>query len=598
MRLEGIAHALASALGSVKDRWMHARLLQKLIIACLLCMVLPVLATGTILFSIVLPLAQTESREAMNGVVAQLNENVRYRVNGYQNILAQLSLDPRFGAIMTERYPSLEEAVGALVQVNQLLGRINSYFPMRRVYVYKANQTLPEDGGSILDIARARAEPWYEGWQETGARRFLWFYRMSESQQPCLNVCASLRDPWGDEQYGVVRLEIPCPQFFDGLANPLADKKGRFVLLDAERRFLAPPAGARPSDLDARAPWVDAAYRQAAGWAATRVAGTESLVVWTTTDLGWKLIAVASQEVLWTKVRLIQDVALIVCALFVILTALFLLGFGSNMTRRLNRLVASMRAVRDGKLGLQVDVHGTDEIASAEGEFNAMSRQLEQTLRELAAARALAEEEELRLLQAQINPHFLYNTLSFVKFMAMDIDARAIADVVDTIARFFRLSLNRGRTTLPLRDEMEHVRAYLEIHELRFPRKVAVTYAVDPAVLDAEVLSMTLQPIVENALVHAFADRAGRGALAITAAREGADLVLRVSDDGRGMSADRVRGALERPAAERRGYGVYNVHERLRRRFGRASGVSIESAPGAGTRVTVRMPFRAAGGGP
>ena len=224
-------------------------------------------------------------------------------------------------------------------------------------------------------------------------------------------------------------------------------------------------------------------------------------------------MTIVSQEELWQQLQLVKNAAIAVSILFVVLTVSVLPSFGLRTTKRLNFLVRSMRRVRGGDMGLTVKVHSKDELADLEEEFNAMSIRLEQSLQEMSEARSRAETEKLNLLQAQINPHFLYNTLALVKSMAMDVGSSEISGTVDALAKFFRLALNRGVDILSFKEELEHVKAYLDIHESRYPGRLTVAFDVEEGTLSCEIVKITLQPIVENALLHAFVHTGGRGHL-------------------------------------------------------------------------------------
>ncbi|MDG0811214.1 sensor histidine kinase [Cohnella rhizosphaerae] len=278
--------------------------------------------------------------------------------------------------------------------------------------------------------------------------------------------------------------------------------------------------------------------------------------------------------------------------LFVVLTFVVLTGFGLRITNRLNSLIRNMRRVRSGDLGLTIKVHGKDELASVEEEFNAMSIRLDTSLKTAAEAMSRAETEKLKLLQAQINPHFLYNTLALVKSMAMDVGSAEIGSTVDALAKFYRLALNRGVDTLTLREELAHVQAYLDIHESRYPRRVTTVFEVEPEALTCEIVKITLQPLVENALLHAFVHARGRGRLLLSARLDDQILCITIADDGSGMSPEQLRQLLENAngAREREGFGIYNVNERLKRHYGAAYRMEIDSAPGQGTAIRLFIP--------
>lgn len=585
-RIKGILHRLHMT-------WNGIRMLQKFIIVCITFLIIPILTVSTVLFSITLPLAQNEGRDSLVSMVNQLNENIQYRISGYQNILAQLAFDSRLSSELTQEYENLPDAVFSLQDINSLVKRVNTYFPMRRICIYQNNSTLPEDLGSVFKFERAYKEPWYKSMENSPKKNFYWYFDVSTPGDPLIYVSTWLTDYMENKNYGIIKLEVPCRIVFEQLSNPLQDKQGWIMLLDQNRRVLSDSRNLGIGSIAEENTYLDTVYKNENGWIFTKINGMQNLVVYQTNNLGWKLVSVVSQEMLWQKIKLLKNVAICISALCIVLTLLVFIGFGSSLTIRLKGLLKSMQEVRKGNFGKQVCVRSDDELAAVENEFNMMSSKLDTMLKDLADARSWAEQEELRLLQAQINPHFLYNTLALVKYMAMDIGAEDICSVIDAVSRFFRLALNRGSDILTIGDELEHVRAYLQIQQLRYPGRVSVKYEIDNNILDCKVIKMTLQPIVENALTHAFVKTSGYGCITIEAAQMDEDIVLKVIDDGCGMAPNLIDELLNKPyrSEEQRGFGLRNVHERLKMYYGGGYGLEITSTINSGTSVAVRIPF-------
>ncbi|AZN43328.1 sensor histidine kinase [Paenibacillus albus] len=574
--------------------WHRVRLLQKLILIVIFFLILPVLIVGYSLFSTSLPLAQKESREMLEKVAYQLNENIEYRIIGYQNILMQMSLDPGITTALTQQYQSLQEEVTALQQINSAVNRIRSYFPMKKIQFYKSNASLHEDGGVVLNMEQSVSQPWYS---EMNARdqQFYWYFdKKGDDGQPSLHLTKWLVDYLTNEKFGIVHVEVTNRALFDQLSNPLEFKKGGIVIADAQGRVLTNVMDTQQADNIKTLPYLQDVYSSKQGWYSTKINGKQSMVVYETNRLDWKIITVVSQQELWQKLQLVKNGAIAVSVLFVVLTIAVLTSFGLRIKNRLNSLVRSMRRVRDGDMGLTVKVYDKDEVADVEEEFNTMSLRLKQSLGEIAEARSAAETEKLKLLQAQINPHFLYNTLALVKSMALDVGSAEIGRTVDALAKFFRLALNRGGDVLPFREEIEHVRAYLEIHESRFPGRLTTIFEVEEETLSCEIIKITLQPIIENALLHAFVRTGGRGCLRIRASLQDGMLCITIADNGTGMTAEQVNDLLEKAdgTKHRMGFGIYNVNERLKRHYRNSYRMTIQSEPGEGTTIGLLIPLQ------
>ncbi len=207
----------------------------------------------------------------------------------------------------------------------------------------------------------------------------------------------------------------------------------------------------------------------------------------------------------------------------------------------------------------------------------------ERTQRELKGA-------ELKSLQAQINPHFLYNTLDMIKWMSRRGMADEIEELLNSLATFYRLSLSSGRETISVREELHHVELYTRIQNMRFRGAIEFAIGVDEAVMEFGILRVTLQPLVENAILHGINEKPDkRGHIRITGSLAGKDVVLAVADDGVGIEQWRLASLLDASDSRRGGFGVRNIHERYRLFYGDAYGLSFASTAGAGTTATVRF---------
>lgn len=229
---------------------------------------------------------------------------------------------------------------------------------------------------------------------------------------------------------------------------------------------------------------------------------------------------------------------------------------------------------------------GQDEVGVIGETFKRIARENEILNEKLVLAELKKREAELKALQAQINPHFLYNTLDSIYWMATLQNHPDIAQMAVSLSKSFKLSLNKGRDLIPIRLELEHIRHYMTIQNIRYNRRFRYEENVDPALLDLEMLKLVLQPIVENAVTHGLEPKVGSGTVRLSGERDGDWVVFTVEDDGVGMdNLDVVE----------QGFGIRNVRERLTLFYGTNCSFDIASSPNAGTRVQIR--FKPVAGG-
>jgi two-component system sensor histidine kinase YesM len=256
-----------------------------------------------------------------------------------------------------------------------------------------------------------------------------------------------------------------------------------------------------------------------------------------------------------------------------------------------------MKEAEEGNLGVRFEGRQEDEIGYLGKSFNTMIEEVQKLLDLVYREQQSKREAELKILQEQIKPHFLYNTLDTIHWMAQEHGARDIVQVVDALTSLFRIGLSRGKEMIRVSDELEHVRSYLIIQKARYEDKFDFSLRTDQEVLSSMVLKLTLQPLVENAIYHGIKERRGHGTIQVEAERRDGMLVLRVSDDGVGMSPaklEEVRALLapSHPHGDGlAGYGIHNVHERIQLSFGARYGLRFESAPDRGTTVEILHPL-------
>ena len=201
---------------------------------------------------------------------------------------------------------------------------------------------------------------------------------------------------------------------------------------------------------------------------------------------------------------------------------------------------------------------------------------------------------EFELLQSQINPHFLYNTLDAIIWSAEAGNQKQVVNMVGNLSDFFRLSLNKGKEIVSVKEELQHVRSYLEIQQIRYQDILEFEIDVSPSIDEFKIPKLTVQPIVENALYHGIKNKRGGGKITVTGKEDGDVFLIQVEDNGKGMTEDRlaeVRNALAEGISDKNiVYGIYNVNERIRLNYGEGYGIFIDSILDKGTKVLITLP--------
>ena len=277
-----------------------------------------------------------------------------------------------------------------------------------------------------------------------------------------------------------------------------------------------------------------------------------------------------------------------VALLLVLGVAAFAMGL---VSAPIQRLVAQMHRFEQDATGFQYEpVRGTQEIAVLSDSFGHMVCRIQELIEEVKHDEETLQKTELKALQAQINPHFLYNTLDSIQWMCEVGRNTDAVQMVGALARLFRISISRGAELIPIQRELEHAESYLIIQKFRYKDQFQYRFVVDDSLLDCLCSKITLQPIIENAILHGFGEFVDAGEIIIEVKDDGADIIMSVTDNGIGMEKDVCARLLSAQEDSSSGIGLKNVNDRNQIYFGEQYGLSIESEPDEGTCVTIRLP--------
>ncbi len=309
---------------------------------------------------------------------------------------------------------------------------------------------------------------------------------------------------------------------------------------------------------------------------------------------GWKLLSVTPERNLLLSDLKMRLFALFVVAAFLLLLVLINAFISSRITNPIQELEKSVNAIEAGELDTQVYAGGSYEIRHLGRSIGDMANRIKALMEDIVTEHENKRKREFETLQSQINPHFLYNTLDIIVWMIENEQKQEAVKVVTALARFFRISLSKGKSIITVRDELEHVRNYLMIQQMRFKNKFTYKIHAADEVLELASLKLMLQPLVENAIYHGMEFMDGDGEIGVKAYLDLGELWFEVRDNGLGMTEEQTKNLLgDSPHVSSRrgsGIGVKNVNERIRLYFGEEYGLSIWSEPDEGTVIRIHLP--------
>ena len=385
-----------------------------------------------------------------------------------------------------------------------------------------------------------------------------------------------------------VSLDLSFSNISNHINNVGIGQRGYCFLMDRMGNIMYHPqqqllyAGLKSEDTAALAALKDGTY----------VEDTVIYAVTSVEDSSWRVVGVSFvDELVNRSVREMIGISAGLAGLVLAAALLTSWILSRMLSRPLWGLASAMeRFERDADHFSYRPVGGTREVRELSQSFGHMVLRIQQLMSTVRQEEINLRKTELKALQAQINPHFLYNTLDSIAWMCERGRNADAVNMVHALARLFRISISRGHELIPIAKEIEHAESYLQIQKYRYKNQFTYEFDVDPGCLDYYCNKITLQPIIENSINHGLDLLVEEGRIQVEVLQDGEDILFRVRDNGVGMSQEQVDAILEQDPEDRTGIGIRNVNDRLRIYFGAPYGLNITSELDVGTCVEIRMP--------
>lgn len=310
---------------------------------------------------------------------------------------------------------------------------------------------------------------------------------------------------------------------------------------------------------------------------------------------GWTVVDCTNVRELLSKSRQAQSIYVLTAVILVIVALLFSRFMARSITLPIQKLRDSMKKVQEGDFSVSdVVVDSDNEIGSLTKSFDVMTHRIQELMEQNVHEQEEKRKSELKALQSQINPHFLYNTLDSIIWMAEGRKYEEVVLMTASLARLLRQSISNEDEVVPIANEVEYAKGYLTIQKMRYKDKLEFQIDVDPSILHIPLIKLVLQPIIENAIYHGLKYKESKGLLIIKGFMKDGNAVLQVIDDGVGMSEETLAHIYDRHKVNyhSNGVGVYNVQKRLKLYYGEDYGITYESAEGKGKTATITIPGR------
>ena len=471
-----------------------------------------------------------------------------------------------------------------------------------RIYVpdllsYSGNQI------NICSFSQAEAAPWYEHLQtRKGQQIFVGTTLLEDLPYPESACIALIRPMYHINNYSqlsfILRLDVTLSSLEAILASANYTNDSLTFLIDTTDEIIA----CSPVNQNASLIWKYGEIHELPEIPAEKVltvsVDTVKMITYRkhVANTTWDMITLVPYDSFSMSITSLVQVFLLVTFLIIILSGILCRMFAESLTRRISRLCQYMQETKNGHLTKIPDTIYLDEIGTLYQSYNSMITQINTLINKNNEIAKNLKNAEYKALQAQINPHFLYNTLDMISWMSYQNKTTEISQVIYSLANFYRLSLAKGKDIIPLNNELNHIKYYMQIQEKRFSSTINFQILVNPDLLQYSIPKLTLQPLIENAISHGILETPNRsGNITVTGIQLGENFQITVTDDGIGIPLEKLEcllsdfsDTLESDSGNH--YGLRNINKRIKLQYGDTYGLSFESILGKGTSVHVLLP--------
>lgn len=500
-------------------------------------------------------------------------------LDGYNSLSDYIAFDRTLAEVFSMEYGTPYEQYEQLTQKVDPILRTASYFHggMQQITIYTDNGMVKHDT-TVAPVSEIEETDWYQKTLEHPGLN--WFVNY---QEKTLFSARKLAFSGAREGVNILYMDVDYQKLFTPYAETLISECGLYIT-DQDGKLVF-----EESRFSRKNQNYDLTYSE---FLEQRDRGSTDYIILCeqSNTTGWTVwlyqpVGLAGEAM--RPIGVMAGVTILIC-IFVAVLAYFITS--GMVSSRIERLTHFMQEVQEGSMDMQMESDDRDEIGMLYRGFGSMMKRIRTLINEVYLSKITQKEAELKALQAQINPHFLYNTLSLINWKALAAGEEDISRMTLALSTFYRTALNRGRNVLQVETELSNTRAYLEIQSMLHDGNFDYEIEAQTEILQCESLNLILQPLVENAIHHGIEEKTdGRGKITVRGWKEDNCVWFMVEDNGVGMEQEVADKIL---TMESKGYGVRNVNERIRLCYGEKYAMKVESVVGKGTKMTIHFPAR------
>lgn len=583
----------------IKDMLLNVSLRTRMVLSNIVVALIPFLIFSIVSGFVFLDHAQKTAEEHSVQLIHQVSNSMDVYVETIEKMVNYIQLELQDTPFFTMESEGASGWDSETAYIRSVLENVaNSHREVAGIFIATKEDLYVSTGMSRISRDPFQNERWYREASEnpeeiqlisvvTGRNIVT---NRSYSIDDVFSLAKAVQDPETGEVLGVILLDIRHDIIQSSINGVTIGEKGFVFVMDQEDNIVYTPVNGIVYRVNPK--WVKAMEPMSVQIQGGSYQIRSELSPYT----GWRTVGVFSMDEVMSSVNTIVYILFTCVIISLVLVVIVSFKFSRTLTNPIFKLKRLMKQAESGDLTVRFNFQHNDEIGELGQSFNHMIARIDQLIQMVYVEQENKRTAEMKSLQEQIKPHFLYNTLDTISWMARDYDAEDIVRLVDALTNMFRIGLSHGKDIITVKEEITHVSNYLYIQKIRYKDKLNYVIHVDESLYAVEVPKLILQPLVENAIYHGVKAKRGGGTITITGVPEGENLVFTVQDNGAGMPQEKVE-ELNRRMSERsvldeqKSFGLFYIRERIQLCYGTGYGVHVESALGEGTRVTITLPL-------
>lgn len=583
----------------MKDLLLNVSLRTRMLLSNIVVALIPFLIFSIVSGFVFLDHAQKTAEEHSVQLIHQVSNSMDVYVETIEKMVNYIQLELQDTPFFTMESEGASGWDSETAYIRSVLENVaNSHREVAGIFIATKEDLYVSTGMSRISRDPFQNERWYREASEnpeeiqlisvvTGRNIVT---NRSYSIDDVFSLAKAVQDPETGEVLGVILLDIRHDIIQSSINGVTIGEKGFVFVMDQEDNIVYTPVNGIVYRVNPK--WVKAMEPMSVQIQGGSYQIRSELSPYT----GWRTVGVFSMDEVMSSVNTIVYILFTCVIISLVLVVIVSFKFSRTLTNPIFKLKRLMKQAESGDLTVRFNFQHNDEIGELGQSFNHMIARIDQLIQMVYVEQENKRTAEMKSLQEQIKPHFLYNTLDTISWMARDYDAEDIVRLVDALTNMFRIGLSHGKDIITVKEEITHVSNYLYIQKIRYKDKLNYVIHVDESLYAVEVPKLILQPLVENAIYHGVKAKRGGGTITITGVPEGENLVFTVQDNGAGMPQEKVeelnRRMSERSVLdEKKSFGLFYIRERIQLCYGKGYGVHVESTLGEGTRVTITLPL-------